>query len=221
MKITKYAQSCLFVEINNKKILIDPGTFVFNEEGLKPDNFSDIDVILITHEHSDHLDLDNIAKLIEINQPKIYGLKSVVELIKQSSSEADINAVASDSKIEFDDISISVLDSTHGPLPNGNPAPEVLGYVIDDGENRLYTPGDTTELNAEAKADIIAVPICGTVVLSIDQAKEQLLELSPKLAIPIHYDNPKYPVDVQDFVQAMADTNTGVKVLGWGERIEV
>ena len=31
MKITKYNQSCLLIETNNKRILVDPGTIGYDE----------------------------------------------------------------------------------------------------------------------------------------------------------------------------------------------
>ena len=54
MKITKYPQSCILVETKGKKILIDPGTYVYEQTDIKPEDFKDIDVISVTHKHSDH-----------------------------------------------------------------------------------------------------------------------------------------------------------------------
>ena len=51
MKITKYPQSCVMVEINNKKILIDAGGLKYQEKYFEA--WKKADIILITHKHPD------------------------------------------------------------------------------------------------------------------------------------------------------------------------
>ena len=53
MKITKYGQSCVLIETKGKRILIDPGDYEFKDSFLEKD-WTNIDVILITHMHGDH-----------------------------------------------------------------------------------------------------------------------------------------------------------------------
>lgn len=64
MKITKYPQSCLMIETNNKKILIDAGGLKYQEKFL--DDWKTADIILITHKHGDHI---KINALKELNKP--------------------------------------------------------------------------------------------------------------------------------------------------------
>jgi len=221
MKITKHGQSCLLVETKSGKILIDPGSFVFNEEGLSADKFMDIDVMLFTHEHSDHFDIENVKKIIDANKSKVIACATVCDALKQENIEINIVEAEVGKSYDFDDFSVKVYKSTHGPLPTGAEPPEVIGFKIEEnGEKSMYSPGDTIEL-AETGADLIAVPICGQVVLSIKEAKAELIEQKPEIAIPIHYDNPRFPVDVRDFVEAMKDTNVEVKALGWCESIVI
>lgn len=56
MKITKYPQSCVMVEINNKKILIDAGGLKYQEKYFEA--WKKADIILITHKHPDHVKAD-------------------------------------------------------------------------------------------------------------------------------------------------------------------
>ncbi|MDO8512891.1 MAG: MBL fold metallo-hydrolase [bacterium] len=217
MKITKHMQSCFVIETGATKILIDPGTFVFNEEGLTPEAFKNIPLLIFTHEHADHFDWENVKKIIDLNDPKIIATSAIIDLVNQDYSNHECVELKPGAVEKFNDITIEGYESTHGPLPNGKPAPTVIGIVIDDGQTRFYTPGDSINLNPQARADITAVPICGQVVMDIPSAKEQLLQTPPKLAIPMHYDNPQYPTNVNDFVQAMQDTGIEVRVLNSGE----
>ena len=47
MKITKYNQSCLLIETNNKRFLVDPGNIGFEENLLN--EWKNINYILVTH----------------------------------------------------------------------------------------------------------------------------------------------------------------------------
>jgi L-ascorbate metabolism protein UlaG (beta-lactamase superfamily) len=60
------------------------------------------------------------------------------------------------------------------------------------------------------KSEIIFVSICGTVVINSKEAAKFSQEINPKLTIPIHYDSPNYPVDVNKFVKEMNSYNVRV-----------
>ena len=51
MKITKIGHCCLVLEEESIKILTDPGSFTIEGQ----EQITDLDVVLITHEHQDHL----------------------------------------------------------------------------------------------------------------------------------------------------------------------
>lgn len=216
MKIIKHAQSCFLVDTGKTRILIDPGTYVFEKEGINPVDFSDIDILIFTHEHRDHCDPDRVPMIIQNNQPIILATEAVIDILKNLSPSADFRETGNRTTHSFLNLGVKIfgLDSTHGPLPNGKPAPAVSGVVIDDGTTRLYVPGDTIELNEAAKpVDIVAVPICGVVVMDIETAKSELQKLMPRLAIPYHFDNPDYPVKPEDFIAAMDGTAIKVNYL--------
>ena len=83
MKVTKYPQSCLMVETNNKKILIDAGGLKYQDKFL--DCWKNVDLVLITHKHGDHIKVDVLK---ELNKP-IYSTQEV----QNTYSEIEINIV--------------------------------------------------------------------------------------------------------------------------------
>lgn len=220
MKITKHAQSCLLVETTKAKVLVDPGNYVFEGEGLDPTYFPNIDILIITHEHRDHCDLENVPMIIQTSQPVVLATDAVIELLKEQNPSADYRVTGNGTTHDFTSLGLTIYgyDSYHGPLPNGKPAPAVSGVVIDDGQTRFYIPGDTISFNSEVKdIDIVAVPICGVVAFNINQAKTALLDLHPRVAIPYHFDNPSYPVRPADFVETMEGTTIKVNLLKNGK----
>jgi L-ascorbate metabolism protein UlaG (beta-lactamase superfamily) len=54
MQIKKYLHSCILIEESGKKLLFDPGAFVFIEGKFKPEEIVPVDVVVVTHSHPDH-----------------------------------------------------------------------------------------------------------------------------------------------------------------------
>lgn len=220
MKITKHAQSCFLIETEDTKILIDPGTYVFNEEGLRSDAFKDIDTIIVTHEHYDHFDWENVQKIMEASGCSLFGTAAVCGVASQKFPDKT-KIIKVKIKNHINNVTIEGFPSKHGGLPSGKSTPGVVGVIINDDKTSFYTPGDSIALNPDAQADVIGTPICGQVVMDIATAKQELLPKKPKLAIAMHYDNPAFPTNPNDFIRAMADTSIEAKVLNWGESVEV
>jgi L-ascorbate metabolism protein UlaG (beta-lactamase superfamily) len=76
LKITWFGHSSYFIQVNGKNILVDPvfsqrtspfqflGTKSFSGTNfIKAEDFPELDIILITHDHYDHLDYLSILKL--------------------------------------------------------------------------------------------------------------------------------------------------------------
>ena len=54
MRITHLGHACLLLEMADQRVLIDPGNFA-DDLG----TVNDLDAILVTHQHPDHLDPDD------------------------------------------------------------------------------------------------------------------------------------------------------------------
>jgi L-ascorbate metabolism protein UlaG (beta-lactamase superfamily) len=224
MKIIKHAQSCLLVEAGKARILIDLGIFTAEQENLSAVDFPNIDILVITHEHQDHFDRDNVRLIMQNSNPIVLSTEAVIEELKGYYANGDYRITGDGTMHQFANLGVNIYgyESKHGPLPNGNPEPEVSGVVVDDGSQRFYIPGDTTIIKPEvADIDVAAIPICGKVVFDIPQAKRAVEALRPRIVIPYHYDNPKFPVNPQDFISAMADSAIKVNLLDNGETLVV
>ncbi len=64
MKIKKLGHCCLIIETNGKRVMTDPGSYTLVEQEAE----KGIDVVLITHEHGDHLHVESLKKVI-VNNP--------------------------------------------------------------------------------------------------------------------------------------------------------
>ena len=217
MKITKFPQSCLLIETKERKILIDPGTLKYKEEYF--DIWNNVDIILITHKHPDHC---NIGVLEKINKNiKIYSTQEVQE----ANKNLNINIVKENDIIELDNIKIEVVHAIHGyqPLLKGDKEiHENVGYIVDDGENRLYTTSDTICFKNDYKADILCIPVTGHgLTMSAFEAALYAKEVGATLTIPIHMDNPAFPPDFKYIEEMFNKYEVEYEILENDETIEV
>lgn len=217
MKITKFPQSCLLIETKDKKILVDPGSLKYKEEYF--DIWNNVDIILITHKHPDHCNTEILEKLDK--NITIYSTKEVSE----ANTSLNINIVKENDLIKLDDVKIEVVRAIHGyqPLLKGTKEiHENVGYIIDDGKNRLYTTSDTICFRNEYKADILCIPVTGHgLTMSAFEASLYAKEVGAVLTIPIHMDNTAFPPDF-DYIKEMFEKyEVDYEILENDETIEV
>ena len=217
MKIIKYPQSCLLVETKGKKILIDPGTLKYKEEYF--DVWNSVDIILITHKHLDHCNTEILEKIND--NIKIYSTQEV----QDANKTLNINIIKENDIIELDDIKVEAVHAVHGYQPllkNGKEIYENVGYIIDDGENRLYTTSDTICFKNDYKADILCVPVTGYgLTMSAFEAALYAKEVGATLTIPIHMDNPAFPPDYKFIEEMFNKYEVEYEILENEESIEV
>lgn len=218
MKITKYPQSCLMVETERGKILVDPGKLKYKEEYFPEWNKADI--VILTHFHGDHVN----EEVLKHMRAKIYSTKEVQE----HYPELRINIVSEKDDIWLDYMSVYVKKAIHGYNPNlkGKEVLENIGFIIEDkigdNYNRLYVTSDTICFDTNFKADIVALPVTGYgLTMSSYEAALFAKELGAKLVLPIHMDNEMYPTDLELMKKNFEKFGINYKVLEIGESIEI
>ena len=217
MKITKFPQSCLLIETKDKKILVDPGNLKYKEEYF--DIWNSVDVILITHKHPDHCNTEILEKLNK--NITIYSTKEVAD----TYTSLNISIVKENDVLNLGDVTIEVVHAIHGYQPLLKGAKEVyenVGYIIDDGKNRLYTTSDTICFKNAYKADILCVPVTGHgLTMSAFEAALYAKEVGAVITIPIHMDNPAFPPDFKYIDEMFNKYEVEYEILDNDETIEI
>jgi len=196
MKITRFGQSCALIETKGKRILIDPGNLLLDDSILK-EYWIDIDIILVTHKHGDHCDENSIKEIMINPKTKFYSSSEVAnafpELSPEIVKEGDVK--------EINGIKVEVVKAVHGyitTLKGGKEINENIGYIIDDNEKRAYFTSDTISFKNDYKCDVVFVPVCNHgLVMGAYEAALFAKETGASLVILNHYDNPKYPTDLE------------------------
>lgn len=138
MKITKYLHSCLVFELDGYKLLFDPGKFSFAEGRVTPLMFADVDSIIITHIHPDHLDTENLKKIVELSQAAIYTNTQVGEAIAKEGLSYNLMEQGT---YNIGPFNLQAFPVQHEPLLD-NPIPQMTGFLIND---KVLHPVDSME----------------------------------------------------------------------------
>jgi L-ascorbate metabolism protein UlaG (beta-lactamase superfamily) len=158
-----------------KTIYIDP----FEISGGEP-----ADLILITHDHYDHLSPKDVAK--------IRTDKTVVVVPSgcRGKISGKVEVMSVGEKKVFAGISVEAVPAYnigkdfHPRLKGG------LGYVVTANGIRIYQAGDTDripEMKSLKNIDVAILPVGGTYTMNPREAAEAADDVQPKVAIPFHY----------------------------------
>ena len=148
---------------------------------------NDADIIFITHNHYDHMDIDSINN-VKNNNTIIVAPKSMEEVISKIDFK-DYIYLNPNEEIDIDRLNIKTIPAYNLTKPFHPKENNWLGYVIKINNITYYVAGDTdkTEENSQVKCDIAFIPIGGKFTMDIAEATELVKIINPKVVIPIHY----------------------------------
>ena len=164
-----------------KVIYIDP----FKIEG----NYSDADIIFITHDHYDHYSEEDI-EVIRKSDTIIIAPESLKNRIQKIGFEEDyIIVVEPNRSYNIDDITFETIPAYNINKSFHPKSNKWVGYIIEIKGTRYYIAGDTDKIeeNSKVECDVAFVPVGGTYTMDSKEAAELINEIKPKIAIPIHY----------------------------------
>ncbi|WP_063005830.1 MBL fold metallo-hydrolase [Nocardia salmonicida] len=185
MNITHYGHACVLVEIpgidGTSRVLFDPGSYSQDFEGLR-----DLDLILITHAHPDHIDLPRLAALMADNPSAdlIVGPGTLAALDNPDYPEhmrRPRHVATPGEKLSLHGVDIVVTGGEHACIHSALPTSENLGYIVDGS---VFHPGDAFDEVATA-VEVLLLPIGGP-WMKIGEGIDYLRSVAPRTVVPIH-----------------------------------
>ncbi|HXT85034.1 MAG TPA: MBL fold metallo-hydrolase [Verrucomicrobiae bacterium] len=175
------------LDTNNKIIYIDPFKLV-----QKYHNKNDADILCISHNHFDHLNIQDINNIINVNT-KLICSQECTKILKENYSKNEIIPLKPGESIDVENIKIEATRAYNTNKEYHPKEDNKIGFVVHMDKLKIYHAGDTDlipEMN-DIDADIALVPVSGTYVMNYEEAAKAVNDhIKPKkMAIPMHYNS--------------------------------
>ena len=183
LEFTRIAHDTFKIK-GSKTIYTDPFKVAKSDEA---------DIVLLSHEHFDHLSLEDLKKVVfpgttivasSICRDGLRGVKAKeIEFL-------DPGGKYTTGKVEIEAVPAYNVNKFREPGHPFHPKEEKrVGFIFTMDGTRVYYAGDTDvipEMKA-IKCDIALLPVSGTYVMTAVEAAEAAATINPKIAVPMHY----------------------------------
>jgi L-ascorbate metabolism protein UlaG (beta-lactamase superfamily) len=199
-RITYVGHSTVLIEQAGVRMLTDPllraGVAYVRRRVALPDleQLRDLDALLISHAHHDHLDVASLRKLGH-RGPVIapHGCSSILS----RAGYSDVTELGAGERSSVGPIAVEATGARHDgrrlPFTQDIPA---LGFLL-EGPTRIYFAGDTDLFDGmealAGRVDVALLPIWGWGPrlpeghLNPETAAQAVQRIRPKVAIPVHW----------------------------------
>ena len=141
-------------------------------------------IIIITHEHFDHLSPEDIKKIQTgnttiVTTPDCY-----------SKVSGNVKTISPGKSLIVDGVKIESVPAYNINKQFHPKANAWMGVVITINGKRIYHAGDTDnipEMSNLKNIDVALLPVSGTYVMTAEEAADAANKIRPKVAVPMHY----------------------------------
>jgi L-ascorbate metabolism protein UlaG (beta-lactamase superfamily) len=162
-------------------------TLVVDPVDVKPRSFQNVDTILITHEHYDHLDQALISEIQKLTQCTLVADPTSAKRLRHTVPEEKLTEVQPGSEVKLDGITVKVEKCNHPP------ASTPVSFIItsEDGVKVFHTADslpfpEMATIGEKEKPDVV---FC-TVGIAPGTSPETGVDIArltkPKVAVPYH-----------------------------------
>lgn len=198
-----------------------PRGVIYGDPVGDPAQYGDLpkpDLVLITHEHGDHYNVDTLTALIGdntdlITNPAVYAM--LPDVLKAKASQ-----LANGESAEWKGLTIDVVPAYNitEDRKKFHPQGRDNGYVLSFDGFRVYISGDTEntpEMKALESIDLAFLSMNLPFTMDINQAADAVNAFKPKYVYPYHYRGRDGGTqDPAEFAKLVGE-GTEVKLVDW------
>lgn len=205
LEITFLGHASLKMDFHGRHIYIDPCTQVAD--------FSEMpkaDIILFTHEHSDHFDLKAIEELRSedtlVVLTEMCAVKYAEGLVMRNEDVKIVQGLQIEGVPAYNIVNKRPSGFPYHLKGMGN------GYIITFGDRRVYIAGDTEripEMSELSDIDVAFLPVSLPDTMSVEMASDAVKVIRPKIFYPYRYGD----TDIAELIERLkGQAETEVRV---------
>ncbi|MFW6438310.1 MAG: metal-dependent hydrolase, partial [Armatimonadota bacterium] len=192
MKLSALGHACFMLETDDHSIIFDPWLAGNPEAAISPDEV-DVDAILVSHGHSDHLgDAIEIATRLDV---PVIGPYELCMYCQRNGAEVAPMHIGGGRDFSFGHVKLTL--ALHGSAVIHDDLIEytgpACGFVIRTGGRTVYYAGDTGIFGDMAligemnEIDVAVLPIGDNFTMGPDDAVKAAEMLEADTVVPMHY----------------------------------
>jgi L-ascorbate metabolism protein UlaG (beta-lactamase superfamily) len=183
LKVTFIGHATLVVTYGDTVIHVDP-------VGEKADytRLPKAGIVLVTHEHSDHLDAAAIAKVRTPDTVVVVAAKCAGKvpgaIVLQNGDSRAVKGIRIEAVPAYNIVHMRAPGAPFHPKGEGN------GYVLSLGARKLYVAGDTEntrEMKSLKRIDVAFLPMNLPYTMTPEMVADAALAFRPKVLYPYHF----------------------------------
>jgi L-ascorbate metabolism protein UlaG (beta-lactamase superfamily) len=174
MLLTKFGHSCVRLEKDGARLVIDPGIWA------GPDVLAEANAVLITHEHVDHFDDETVRAALTADRGlRLWASEAVAGQLAEFGDQ--VHAVHHGDAFSAAGFEVHVYGSDHALVDRAIPIVPNTGFAVD---REIFHPGDSFTV-PEDKIPTLLLPVSAP-WLKFSDAAEYIRTAAPERGYWIH-----------------------------------
>jgi L-ascorbate metabolism protein UlaG (beta-lactamase superfamily) len=175
VQFERFVQSTFRIKSGDTVVYIDPHRIASGDTA---------DLVLVTHEHYDHMDAASIKAVEGPNTVVVANAPCARQL--QGKVGSRIVSIEEGHTVNEKGIPVRAVAGYNNIHRRGSN----VGFIFDLGGLTIYHAGDTgrvPEMASLGPIDVALLPIGGTYTMDEKEAADSVKDVRPKVAVPMHY----------------------------------